>query len=433
MSTLQNNNNERVRSWIAAARQASAQGQFQEAERLLSQARSLAPSHPLVVNDMALRMVNAGEPGKALGLLDPVVAAKPADPEVWLTFAVALRQLKRPAEALEALEHMLKLDPRNVKALVEKATAEEELDRPRAAVITYRTLLSIIPPGMKTPQWMDAPLARARRAVAENNLALERHLEKELGALKAQFTNMRLNRFDRCVDILLQKSRVPRQQPGFMHYPELPAIEFYERQDFPWLDRLEAAADDIRAELLSVLSGEDVLDPYIRDPSGPFIDHWRELNHSRRWGVYFFWREGKSYPEHMARCPRTVEALGEWPRWDVPGSGPTAMFSILDAKTRIPPHAGPVNTRLVVHLPLIVPPGCGFRVGGQTRAWTPGQAFVFDDSIEHEAWNDSDVPRAVLIVDIWSPFLDYAERELIRALTARIGEFYGSLPNEFRD
>jgi aspartyl/asparaginyl beta-hydroxylase (cupin superfamily) len=106
------------------------------------------------------------------------------------------------------------------------------------------------------------------------------------------------------------------------------------------------------------------------------------------------------------------------------------MFSILDARSRIPAHTGPVNTRLVVHLALVVPPGCGFRVGGETREWQPGKAFVFDDSINHEAWNDSDLPRAVLIFDIWSPHLRPAERDLVRALTTRIGEFYGTNSTE---
>ncbi|MGD0866402.1 MAG: aspartyl/asparaginyl beta-hydroxylase domain-containing protein, partial [Rhizomicrobium sp.] len=83
----------------------------------------------------------------------------------------------------------------------------------------------------------------------------------------------------------------------------------------------------------------------------------------------------------------------------------------------------------VVHLPLVVPPGCGFRVGGRQREWQPGKAFVFDDSIDHEAWNDSDEPRAILIFNIWSPFLSAAERELTRTLTARIGEYYGTMSN----
>jgi aspartyl/asparaginyl beta-hydroxylase (cupin superfamily) len=179
--------------------------------------------------------------------------------------------------------------------------------------------------------------------------------------------------------------------------------------------------------LISVLAdGPSILQPYIELAEGVPVSQWRELNHSRRWGVYFLWREGVAIREHMARCPRTVAALKAWPGCDIPVCGPTAVFSILDAGTRIPPHTGLNNTRLVVHLPLIVPPGCGFRVGAERREWHPGQAFVFDDTMEHEAWNDSDTPRAVLILDIWSPFISAAERDLVRSLTAGVGEWYGT-------
>jgi len=133
--------------------------------------------------------------------------------------------------------------------------------------------------------------------------------------------------------------------------------------------------------------------------------------------------------ENMARCPKTMAALEAWPKCDLPGSGPSAVFSLLDAKSRIPPHTGVNNTRLIVHLPLIVPEGCGFRVGGETREWEPGKAFVFDDTIEHEAWNDSDVPRAVMIFDIWNPLVTLAEREMVKALTAGVADFYGELPS----
>jgi len=256
---------------------------------------------------------------------------------------------------------------------------------------------------------------------------LESHIENALKELRARFPDEPLHRFEQCVDIMLQKRRIYRQQPTFMYFPELPAIEFYDRESFPWLETIEAAADDIRGELLEVLTDKTDIEPYVVLPKGAAgVDQWRELNNSRRWSVYSLWNEGKAFPGHIARCQKTVAALGKAPLWDIPGYGPTALFSILDAKTRIPAHTGPVNTRLVVHLPLIVPPGCGFRVGGQTREWHPGEAFVFDDSIDHEAWNDSEVPRAVLIFSIWKPFLSEAERELTRALTTSIGEFYGT-------
>jgi aspartyl/asparaginyl beta-hydroxylase (cupin superfamily) len=110
------------------------------------------------------------------------------------------------------------------------------------------------------------------------------------------------------------------------------------------------------------------------------------------------------------------------------GTAPTAVFSLREPKTRIPPHTGVNNARLIAHLPLIVPSGCGFRVGAETRHWEPGKAFVFDDTIEHEAWNDSDQLRVVLILDLRNPYLAPAEREMVTALSAGVGEFYGTLP-----
>ena len=76
-------------------------------------------------------------------------------------------------------------------------------------------------------------------------------------------------------------------------------------------------------------------------------------------------------------------------------------------------------------MPLLIPEGCGFRVGADARTWKKGKAWVFDDSIEHEAWNDSDEVRIILIFDIWNPLLSVAERDLVRALTLGIGRYYG--------
>ena len=188
---------------------------------------------------------------------------------------------------------------------------------------------------------------------------------------------------------------------------------------------VEAATHAIREELRGALSVDQAgIQPYIAYDENQPIAQWKELNHSRRWGAYFLQNEGRRVEEHMARCPRTVATLAELPQVDIPGHGPTAFFSILDAHTRIPPHTGVTNTRLTVHLPLIVPAGCGFRVGGEIREWQVGTAWVFDDSIEHEAWNDSDVPRAILIFDIWNPALTPLERDLVREATTAIGDYY---------
>jgi aspartyl/asparaginyl beta-hydroxylase (cupin superfamily) len=217
-------------------------------------------------------------------------------------------------------------------------------------------------------------------------------------------------------------------QPTWMYMPELPAIEFFERSDFPWLDAFEAQTEAMRKELLQVLVADrEGLQSYIDYPADMPLDQFRELNRSRRWSAYFLWNQGAPLPNHQARCPITCRLLESAPRCFISERAPTAFFSVLDANTRIPAHVGVTNTRCTVHVPLIVPPGCGFRVGSSTREWVPGQAWVFDDTINHEAWNLSDTPRAILIFDVWNPLLTAPEREMIATATEIYAKYY-SLP-----
>jgi aspartyl/asparaginyl beta-hydroxylase (cupin superfamily) len=111
----------------------------------------------------------------------------------------------------------------------------------------------------------------------------------------------------------------------------------------------------------------------------------------------------------------------------IPHASPNAMFSLLAPHTTIPPHVGVNNTRLLCHLGLMVPEGCWFRVGGETRPWREGEAFIFDDTVEHEAANPSDQLRVVMIFDIWHPDLAPAEQAAVAALIGSEGLQDGSL------
>jgi aspartyl/asparaginyl beta-hydroxylase (cupin superfamily) len=103
---------------------------------------------------------------------------------------------------------------------------------------------------------------------------------------------------------------------------------------------------------------------------------------------------------------------------------PSALFSRLAPGARIVPHHGAVNTRLICHLPLIVPPDCGaLRVGNYERAWREGEAFVFDDSMEHEAWNPSARERVVLLFDIWRPELTDEERHWVSQMLQAVDAY----------
>ena len=364
-------------------------------------------------------------------------ASQPGNGALWFSLARKLRSLGRFDEAIAAIEHVLASQPHNLDALFLAAFLREDQGRIRLAAATYRTALAHVRQGVAVMVDQRAAIEHAKTVVAANDAALETYLENRMESLRASFATEPLGRFDRCMATLLRKRRVFRPMPSFLYFPNIPSIEFFEREDFPWLAAVEAATDDIRAELLGVLQeAPESLQPYITTKQTPGVTPqkdagggvWRELNDSPRWSTYFLWQEGKPYPENIARCPKTVAALDAWPRCDLPRTGPTAMFSLLSPKTRIPPHTGVTNARLVVHIPLIVPEGCGFRVGAETRAWEPGKALVFDDTIEHEAWNDSDQLRAVLIIDVWNPFLTRAEREMVSALTDGVGEYYGPMP-----
>jgi aspartyl/asparaginyl beta-hydroxylase (cupin superfamily) len=167
----------------------------------------------------------------------------------------------------------------------------------------------------------------------------------------------------------------------------------------------------------SVMAAErSELLPYVRYAEHLPLDQWRELNNNPDWTAIHLLQNGKRVEANARLCPKTLALLDMCDQPDIEGASPNAMFSLLAPHTSIPPHVGVNNTRLVCHLPLVIPEGCWFRVGAETRCWTPGEAFVFDDTIEHEAANSSDQLRIVFIFDTWHPDLSPREREAVTAL-----------------
>jgi aspartate beta-hydroxylase len=378
-----------------------------------------------------VRMLARGVPDQAQALFARATQADPKHPTLWANLASSFNRLGRRAEEIDAIEKALALEPRHLSALLQKGAYLEATGDPRNAARTYQNVLDCMPPGAEVPPNIKDALARAKTLVDADLAALTAVLEEPLAQVRARHGGSRQRRVDLCLDNLMGKRRVFHSQPTWMYFPELPAIEFFERSEFPWLDAIEAASEEIRAELLRVMVADrDGLQPYIDFPDGLPVDQFRELNRSRRWSAYFLWNQGEAVPGHIARCPVTARVLETTPRCRVERRAPTAYFSILEPNTRIPPHTGVTNTRCTVHLPLIVPPDCGFRVGATTREWIPGQAWVFDDTIEHEAWNLSDTPRAILIFDIWNPLLSAAECGRSKAATEIYAKYYSVGPDQ---
>jgi aspartyl/asparaginyl beta-hydroxylase (cupin superfamily) len=120
-----------------------------------------------------------------------------------------------------------------------------------------------------------------------------------------------------------------------------------------------------------------------------------------------------------------MAALEAAPMPVIAGRSPMALFSLLKPGTHIAPHHGMLNTRLICHVPLFAPGGCGLRVGNETREWRLGETLIFDDSFEHEAWNRGAETRVVLLFEIWRPEIGAAERDELTALFEAVGAFGG--------
>ncbi len=414
-----------IKGLIQQAEKAAASGQRDEAQRLLAQASKLAPEHPLVLNARAIDLLQSGDAAGARTLLERAAARDAGSPALWMNLATALRALDLRDEEEKALQSVLAIEPRHLLALLQKADLLVRRGKPKAAATVYQHALQVLSPNARLPMALREPLQRAFEVVRNNDLALAARLDQTLVNTRANHSGSELDRAEHGLAALLGKRRIYHAQPTFLHIPKLPEHEFYAREDFPWLAEFEAATAEIRAECERALR-EDAggVVPYIAYPEGVPLDQWAELNRSRKWSAFFLWRDGARIDAHADRCPRTAALLAKAPYADVPGYAPSAFFSVLDRKSHIPPHSGVTNSRLIVHLPLVVPPQCRFRVGSDTREWEVGKAWVFDDTIEHEAWNDSDVPRAILIFDTWHPALTRGERELIRTAVPAIKDYY---------
>jgi aspartate beta-hydroxylase len=365
----------------------------------------------------ALATLQRGDARGALAMLLEAERSDPKDLGVKLHLALAQRTLGDFPAALRALDAALAIDPYFFLALLSKGVVLERMGRTKLAAQIYRNALKIAPRPENTAPSLEAPIRHAREVVAAQAVALAEYLREQVEGLRMKHAGEPLARFDECLDVYAGTKRVHNSEPVQLHVPRLPAIPFFDRDLFPWLPRLEAATATIRTELVALLNaGMPGFAPYVAYSPGTPVNQWSELNHSRSWSSLWLWRDGVREVEAMDRCPRTTEVLAEMPLADQPGFAPTALFSALAPRTRIPPHTGSTNSRVVVHLPLVLPGPARFRVGNETRAWRTGEAWVFDDTIEHEAWNDADETRVILIFDIWNPLLSQAERELISAM-----------------
>ncbi len=396
-----------------AASAARQRGDAHEERRLLDDALAAAPGDPRILNALGTHGLANGDPQGARVSFTAAAAADPGEPTLWINLANACRMLSDDAGERAALGAALDLERRHfvgqlrLAELHERRGEEREAAQAWSAVVQLAVMIDQPPPGIT-----DA-LNRGRAFLAAHNAALDAALTGRLGA-KVAAMGPAARRFSACVDHSLGRRAIYRNECAGVHFPFLPADEFFDRDLFPWLSAVEARTDAIRAEALAIMSdGGAAIRPYVQMDKGTPDNKWSALDGSLDWSACFLWEYGVRNDAVCDLCPETAAALDLAPQNRVPGKAPSAFFSILKPGAHIPAHTGVTNTRAIIHLPLVVPGGCRFRVGGETRSWREGEAFAFDDTIEHEAWNDSAKPRIVLIFDVWNPHLTPEEQALL--------------------
>lgn len=391
------------------------------------------PFNLQALNIVALASIRLGELYRARELLDRAISVSPGH-------AASHHHLGRAAElmgdlpgARAAYERAVQLGTALPAARLHLAAVLEQMGEHHAALVQYARVTADMQSQGRwlnvatTPPALVSLVAHAAQVVRDGRRALFYGL---LEPLAAEFGREGLARVERMLRVHL-KDEAPayaddRQRPTFLYFPGLPTTAYFDPRLFPWLEELEERTPECREELQALLR-RDAGQEAVFSSAELAAQNLRSDREAPTWNGYYFYRHGERREINCAACPRTINALDRLPLSHVPDHGPEVLFSVFTPGTHLLPHRGVTNTRVVGHLPLIVPPDCALRVGGEDHAWQEGQVVVFDDTYEHEAWNRSDRLRVVLIFDLWNPHLTELERTAVARLVVAMGEFRQAL------
>jgi len=405
------------------------QGKAREAEAAFSAVLESDPDHVEALNVLGLAALREGDIDKALKLLKHAAEVDGAQALTHLHLGRAHAAAFEFESAEVAYAAALQREPKLHLARLQIAELHEKRGDIGLAVMTYARALSDAQSegrwlnAATTPAALHSTVDHAQRFVRERRVAGFAEL---MEPFNRKYGAGAMRRVEQAVRIHLQlESRVstdPRQKPTFLFFPGIPATPYLDKGLIPEIEELEAATAGIRAELQALLPSAAGRERVFH--SGELEEaNMRGLDTPPSWNGYYFFRHGERRAENCAACPITAAALDDLPLARVPGHGPEVLFSVFSPGTHLLPHCGVTNTRVVGHLPLMIPENCALRVGGEDHHWREGEVVVFDDTYEHEAWNRSDRTRVVMIFDLWNPFLSPAERDALSALVVAMGEF----------
>lgn len=383
---------------------------------------------PKATAQAGFEALRQARPSEAVRQFDQLVGAGVADASVYFALAIAHQRLNSAINASKAIDQALLLAGANFQMLLLKADLLAEQGAHREASGNYLAAVRSVPPDEQLSPGMLAEFERAKRCCDAYANEWESGIRKRL-ADSAGGASLTTTRVSEAIDILFGHKQPYPQQPRYFHLPGLPAIPFFEPGAFAWVADLESHTANIRAELEVVMRDHAAFKPYVEgNPNRPNVmqDTQSGMLNNPDWSAFYLWKAGKVVAENAARCPDTMKAIESIPLARIPNRSPSVLFSLLRPGAHIPPHNGLINSRLIGHLPLIVPGQCRLRVGNETREWRQGKVWLFDDTIEHEAWNDSNETRVILLFEINRPDISETEHQLIsdvfEALDAQSGQ-----------
>jgi aspartate beta-hydroxylase len=421
-----------VETFRTNARRYAQQGELDAAEKSFLSLLERQPQDIEALMFVADRHSARGEHASAIRQLHIAVEVQRSEPALWVQLGSAHLAMGDFSAAAANFQRGLSLAPRMFVARLQLGMALEQLGQSHEALKAY---FMAIESARALGRWLDdattAPALRHLVKYAVNYANAGRHdlFRHALEPLRERYGSDELTRVERALSIYFfeQPANIPdpRQKPKFLYFPDIASQPYYPRKHFPWLEALEAATATVRDELRAVLAQEQSLEAFLGHTAAPAGQSMlRSCNGQEpAWDAHFFYRHGLRYDEHCARCPQTTALLDALPLVRIRDHAPETLFSVLSPGTHILPHTGVTNTRLVTHLPLIVPPDCAIRVGGVEHVWEEGRCVTFDDTYEHEAWNRSEQTRVVLILDSWHPDLSEVERAAVTDLVEAIGDF----------
>ncbi len=356
---------------------------------------------------------------EAIALAQKMAAVGGAVP--WMEIAKLCHRQGNMAGEEEALTRRLSEQRGDLLAISGMAELKRKREDRRGAEAFYKLGLGTIAQMSNAPRpWLDWA-ARAEAYLEEGADVYYNHMTSHLEAAGIQLLDTS-PQIQEAFDLLTGKTDLYLQQPSMFFFPGLPQRAWYEREEFDWTESVESYTGNIVAEIQNLLPSPSAFEPYVQGQSGRPAPNNPLLN-DPSWSAAYLWKSGVRQDILAGKVPSAMKALEAAPLPVIPDRAPMALFSRLQPGTHIKPHHGMLNTRLICHLPLIVPDGCGIRVGAKSRQWESGKLLVFDDSFEHEAWNNGSSDRTVLLFEVWRPEISIEDREVLTVLFGAINKF----------